>query len=269
MRALATKRSRRRAALIVGVALSSCAGVALGAGTPLTVLPRPAFAPPVTAVPTAGPPSLALLSSRYQDPSDSPAGPRLAWPAPRAFRGQPLHRVILQGGTAFLLYGENGIARYLVGASNRTHRLRYAFDFDTFIRPPRARAGDEELVDEGVEWAREQDGVLYVETSHLTYADASYGRNGYIAAVDLRTRKILWRSRALVANARTFVLAGDFIVSGYGFTMEPDYLYVLDRRTGRAITRLVLPSAPERIVRRGSRLYVRTYDHELVVALRP
>jgi hypothetical protein len=79
---------------------------------------------------------------------------------------------------------------------------------------------------------------------------------------------VRWRSPSLVANAGTFVLAGDTLVTGYGFTREPDYLYLLDRRTGRVLERLGVPTAPERITRRGNRLHVRTYDHDLVVELR-
>ena len=55
----------------------------------------------------------------------------------------------------------------------------------------------------------------------------------------------------------------------YGFTREPDYLYLLDRKTGRVRDRLLLPSAPEEIIRRGNRLFVRTYDHDVVAELRP
>jgi outer membrane protein assembly factor BamB len=116
----------------------------------------------------------------------------------------------------------------------------------------------------GVEWAREADGVLYVENTHLTFASAPRRRNAYISAIDLNTRRTLWRSPALVADARTFVLDGGYIISRYGFTAEPDFLYLLDRRTGRVLDRLELPSAPELIRRRGNRLYVRTYDHAIV-----
>lgn len=114
---------------------------------------------------------------------------------------------------------------------------------------------------------READGVLYVETSHLTFASATKGRNAYVSAVDLDVRKTLWRSPALVANARTFVLAGDLIVAGYGFTAEPDYLYLLDRRTGNVLDRLAVPSAPEVIKLRANRLHVRTYDRQIVARI--
>ncbi len=78
---------------------------------------------------------------------------------------------------------------------------------------------------------------------------------------------MLWRSRALVANARTFVLAGNLIVAGYGFTQERDFLYLLDRKTGRVLDRLGVPSAPERIALRDGRLHVRTYDRQVIARI--
>jgi hypothetical protein len=61
------------------------------------------------------------------------------------------------------------------------------------------------------------------------------------------------------------VLLGNTLISGYGFTSEPDYLYAIDRRTARVRGRLLLPSSPERIARHGNLLTVDTYDRRLVV----
>jgi hypothetical protein len=245
------------------------AGAAIAARTDAVVLPRPAFPPPVRTVSPYGSTRLALVSSNARAPEPVVTGDFVpAWIAKR-FEGFELLQVVRQVGVDFLVYGRDGTtARFLVGASPRTHVLRYALDFGAFARPPRVAAGAADLVTEQVLFARERDGVLYVETAHQTYAAASGGRNGYVAAIDLRTRKTLWRSPALVANAGTFVLAGDALVTGYGFTDEPDYLYLLDPRTGRVRDRVLLPSAPERIVRRGNRLLVHTYDHDVVVELR-
>ena len=84
----------------------------------------------------------------------------------------------------------------------------------------------------------------------------------------MKTKRRLWRSKALVANARNFAVTPDYLVTGYGFTAEPDWLYLLDRRTGRVVERLSLPSAPEKITRSGKHFVVRTYDHVLTVKLR-
>lgn len=244
--------------VILATLALAAAPVVLAAPIPApTVLSRPPFPPPVTGVADSGP-RLALVSSRYRDPAILP--PELAPPpvwAPNAYRGAALETAVRQGSTVFLVYE----GRYLVAADARTRAFRYAFDLTSFTQPP--NRGDFEPVT----WAREVDGVLYVSNAHQTYAQQTNGRNAYVSAIDLGTKKLRWRSRALIANARTFVVSGDLIVAGYGFTAEPDFLYLLDRRTGRVLRRLRIPSAPVLVSLRGANLHVRTYDRQLVVTL--
>jgi outer membrane protein assembly factor BamB len=228
----------------------------------VTALPKPGFPLPATD-PDPSTPRLELEATRYRSPGElPPPGPAPPSWASKSFRGQDLQLTVRQGANVFLVYGRDGSSgRYVVGASARTRRLRYAFDFVNFAHAPNGGWFEE------VTWAREIDGVLYVENTHLTYATATRGRNAYISAIDLSTKKTLWRSPALVANARTFVVSRDLIVSGYGFTAERDFLYVLDRRTGRILDRLAVPSAPEIIKLRGDRLDVRTYDRQVVARI--
>lgn len=240
-----------RAILVVLGCLVVATTATAAASLDVTVLPRPGFPAPAGDVSPSGV-QLALASSRYRSPATLPPPlPRPPPSVPKRFRGEELRLAIRQaGGHIFLVYGD----RYLV---NNTSQV-YAFDFVNFVRPPNG-AWLEELT-----WARQVDRVLYVEHTHLTYTSATRGRNAYISAIDLDAGKTLWRSPALVANARTFVVQEDLIVSGYGFTAEADFLYLLDRRTGKVLDRLLVPSAPEVIRLRGDRLHVRTYDRQVV-----
>ncbi len=183
---------------------------------------------------------------RFQILSSTPLDPGRLTPAPKT--------------PGLRIEGPDGATGHIVVAPGR-----YAFDFRNYAWPPRIAPGEREFVYEQVLWAKEADGVLYAETAHLTYASSSYGLNAYLNAVDLKTRKLRWRSPALVANARNFAIVGTVVVTGYGFTNEPDYLYALDRRTGRVLARVLLPTGPERIVRHGSTLTVDTYDHRVTV----
>jgi PQQ-like domain len=206
------------------------------------------------------------VSSTYRAPSDV-GHAKVAAGAPRSFRGDPQVDSIAQGRALFALYGRDAAsARYLLAL--RDDRFRYSFDLESYSHPPRVAPGEREFVYEEIVWAREANGVLYVANAHLTYATSSYGQNAYITAIDPETGRRLWRSKALVSNAQTFVVTPRYLVTGYGFTAEPDWLYLLDRKTGRVVERLALPSAPERITRRGGQLIVRTYDHVLTVRLR-
>ena len=233
-------------------------------GFTVTTLPRPPFPGPVTTAPAAK--RLIVVSSRTISPGLGVE--RVCVPlnsdAPHSVRGLPYQRAICAGGSAFALYGRDGASsRILLNA-----QLNYAFDFQHYVWPPRIRPGEREFVYEEVVWAREANGVLYVENAHLTYAKSSYGQNAYVTAIDAQTKKRLWRSKALVANAQTFAVTPDYLVTGYGFTAEPDWLYLLDRKTGRVVERLSLPSGPEKITHSGKNFVVRTYDHVLVVRLR-
>jgi outer membrane protein assembly factor BamB len=208
------------------------------AAQPVTVLPRPHFHAPATGA-GSGNVQFEIVSSTPADPARDVRSPS----------SQPLR-----------LEGPDGATRHVVVAPGR-----WAYDFRRFAWPPRIAPGEREFVYEETVFAKEAAGLLFVETAHSTYAKSSSGQNAYLNAIDLKTRKLRWRSPALVANAGNFVLLNDTIVSGYGFTDEPDYLYAIDRATGRVKGRLLLPSSPERIARHGNVLTVDTYDHRLTI----
>jgi hypothetical protein len=62
-------------------------------------------------------------------------------------------------------------------------------------------------------------------------------------------------------------VSDEYLVTGYGFTAEPDFLYLLDRKTGRVLDRLELPTAPEVVKLRGNRVHVRTHDGTVVARI--
>jgi outer membrane protein assembly factor BamB len=201
------------------------------------VLPKPGFPAPAGG-PGTGSAHFRILTSTPVDPGRITPSPK-----PQGVR----------------ITGPDGNTQHIVAGPG------YAFDFKRYARPPRAASGEGAFVYEQVVYAAARGGTLYVETAHQTYASSSYGRNAYLNAVSVGQRKLLWRSRALVANARNFVVLNGTIVSGYGFTAEPDYLYALDRTTGKVKGRILLPSAPDRIARHGTILTVDTYDHRLTI----
>lgn len=62
----------------------------------------------------------------------------------------------------------------------------------------------------------------------------------FMFAYDLENEKLLWRSADQTYNSMNFLVKGDVIFCGYGFTAEDDYLYQLDKNTGGVIDRLPL-----------------------------
>lgn len=158
------------------------------------------------------------------------------------------------GGTHLLVFDEEG-------------ELEHALDFSSYRFAPRNVEAEREFVEQRILWAEAKGDRLYVSHGHRTYAKSSHGMNAYISAIDLRTGKPIWHSAPLVANAGNFVLFGEHIITGYGFTAEPDFLYVLRSKDGVAVTRVPVKSGPSHIIQRGDRLYVRTYDRDYLFRL--
>jgi hypothetical protein len=225
----------KRLAVLLALALPATAAAVI----PTTVLPKPRFPAPANG---AG-----SNDVRFQVLSSTPIDPAQLIPSPKP-RGVKID-------------GEDGNTQHYVFGRN------YTFDFRNYAWAPRIAPGEREFTYQQVVWAREAPTrILYVETAHSTYARSSNGLNGYLNAVDIEERRLLWRSPAQVANARDFVMLNGTLISGYGFTKEPDYLYAIDRTTGKVRGRLLLPSAPQTIARHlHNMLTVTTYDHRLVV----
>lgn len=148
-----------------------------------------------------------------------------------------------------------------------SHEMGMVLDFLAYTRGPDDLPADEEFTFQQVRWAEVSDGILYVSTAHRTYAESSGGLNAFVTAIDLETLGILWRSEPLVANSENFLIIGDTIVSGYGFTAEEDRICLLNRLTGETLERIPVPSAPQYFYRDGDSLFVRCYSTDLVYAI--
>lgn len=135
----------------------------------------------------------------------------------------------------------------------------YTLDFEDYRLANDFKQDDADFADQKIRYAQVKDGILYFSMGHLTYAETS-PHNAYVAAVDLSDQKLLWKSRPLVSNAGNFVITGDVLLCGYGFTAEPDYLYQLDLSTGQVIAQLPLKSKADYLILKDQVLYVRTYN---------
>ena len=77
---------------------------------------------------------------------------------------------------------------------------------------------------------------------------------------------MVWETGYLVSND-IFILDRDFVYCAYGFTNEKDYLYMLDKRTGKQYSKLPMASKVhymEKQVKNGRELlYVVDYNDNL------
>ena len=109
-----------------------------------------------------------------------------------------------------------------------------------------------------------KDGIFYGASVANGYAQPN---TCFMFAYDLENEKLLWRSADQSYNSMNFVVEGDILICGYGFTAEPDYLYQINRNTGEIIDRLLLKKMPDLIVEQDGKLYVHTYSYNYVIEI--
>lgn len=141
-------------------------------------------------------------------------------------------------------------------------KLLYSFNMSDFHVAGgfTAETAYSSFVSQGIKYALINDGILYISTGHRTYSD-SCPETGYITAIDIETGKVLWKSAPRMCNSDTFAIVGNAIVCGYGFTAEPDFLNVIDIRTGSFLKRYDVKNAVDYVVFKNEKLYVRTYSY--------
>ncbi len=111
------------------------------------------------------------------------------------------------------------------------------------------------------------------DTHHLlfnmacpSYANMINGKGSKLYCYDMEQQRMVWETPYLVSND-IFILDSDFVYCAYGFTSEKDYLYMLDKRTGKQYSKLPMPSKVhymEKQVKNGKEiLYVIDYNDNL------
>ena len=107
-----------------------------------------------------------------------------------------------------------------------------------------------------------KDGIFYGASVTNGYAGPD---SCFMFAYDLEQDKLLWRSADQSYNSMNFVVKGDVLLCGYGFTAEDHYLYQINRNTGEILDRLELKKMPDLLVEQDGKLYVHTYSYDYVI----
>ncbi|MCA6363500.1 MAG: hypothetical protein IM638_10715 [Bacteroidetes bacterium] len=176
--------------------------------------------------------------------------------------------------TVTLAWHDKGIVYYVYSdsllfvADSASGDVHCAYDLGAYMSSPATQPGEQRFTLQEIRFARLEDSVLYIAAFHNTYAKSSGNQNGYITAIHTGTHQVKWRSAALVNNASTFVLRNGYLICGYGFTAEPDFVYVLNASSGEAVACVPVKSGPETIFEKGNKLYVRTYNTDYVFEMK-
>jgi hypothetical protein len=91
--------------------------------------------------------------------------------------------------------------------------------------------------------------AAWIELSYNGYTKEFPKGGNRIVAVDLCDGRVVWRSKDSMSSFGGLLLLGDYLVSAFGFTLEPRFVSVLDARSGKVIQRLsvlenICPSPP-------------------------
>lgn len=145
---------------------------------------------------------------------------------------------------------------------NDSFEMVASYDFSEFI--PEG-GGSTNYTEPWIHYACTDDtgNILYVSIGHSTYSKED-PETAYIMAIDMNTDEVLWKTVPLVSNSENFVVKGDTIFTGYGFTKEDDYVYCINRITGIIDEKIPVKSAPDFLYEKNGQLYVRTYDRDYV-----
>jgi hypothetical protein len=215
---------------------------------------RPLSAAKADPVRAFDPPPFRADRPAFIAPVDEGRRPPGAPNVPSHYGLHSLRAIIPSGEHVILIYG----GRYV--AVLRGQSVERVFDLGALRDPPKADPQWKEFTSQDATYAQVVGGTLYVCNGGGSYARDVFGKKGFLTAIDLDSGALRWRSDALRCNA-TFAIHGDHLLTGYGFTDEPDYLYALRLADGVTVEKARLASGPDSVTLDAGRIHVETYDH--------
>ena len=197
-------------------------------------------------------------------PADRGVPPRGArTDAPRYFGVASLVGIRPNPDHVLLTYGQRWLA---VVRGQKTERV---FDLAAYMTPPFVRKKSEYVFPGPPTYVDEallRGDVLYLCDGGGSYAGMAGGMKSYVTAVAYPTGELLWRSQPLVCNAPLVPWRG-YLITGYGCTAEPDFLYAIRTSDGSVAGKVPIASAPVELTLDGDRLDVIAYDTRYVFTL--
>jgi hypothetical protein len=100
--------------------------------------------------------------------------------------------------------------------------------------------------------------TIYFNEACQSYSKEANGKCSALVAVDVSTKKVLWRTGSLVSN-NYFLVDGQYIVAAYGFTSEPASIRVVRRSDGKVMDVGKLASTNFEMTTKGDVLSVELY----------
>lgn len=99
---------------------------------------------------------------------------------------------------------------------------------------------------------------LFWNFSCITYASRLENKCNQLFCYDLQEKTLRWKSDYL-SSRDIFTLDDRYVYSGYGFTNEPDFVYLIDRNDGKTLSQCPVASAPQYMQLTNDGLFVEDY----------
>ena len=142
-----------------------------------------------------------------------------------------------EGYLAFYRSGHSygGDDRYLARLYGSDGQLGWEVDLDRFLPDGQERE---------VQDIRYSPPLLLFNAACTSYCEQVKCRCSELVAIDPALKQKVWQTPHLISN-NIFIAADGWIFCGYGFTAEPDFLYLVERNSGLVGPAQPLDSAPE------------------------
>jgi hypothetical protein len=105
---------------------------------------------------------------------------------------------------------------------------------------------------------RYEGGVVYWNEACQSYSREAGGQCSRLVAYDLAAARVRWKSAPLRSNG-WFLVHGRYVVTAYGFTAEPDAIFVLRREDGATVSRTPVTTMAQKLEIAGEVLVATTY----------
>ncbi|MBN2620293.1 hypothetical protein JXB22_04305 [candidate division WOR-3 bacterium] len=116
-------------------------------------------------------------------------------------------------------------------------------------------------------WFEAIDDLVYFNATYNGYADIRDNKTGYLYCLDTTNGGIKWATKNLISSYCGFTAYKDHLLTGYGFTAEPDFLYIVDRFNGDVTQTIPIKTAHEHIIIKNEKCYVRTYNMNYIFTI--
>lgn len=111
---------------------------------------------------------------------------------------------------------------------------------------------------------RYEAGKFYFNMACPTYSSGYNGKCSALYCMDAESGEVEWVTDFLVSND-VLIVYKNYIVCGYGFTDEKDYVYLIDKKNGNMLSKVLVASSPQYIEEKDGKIYVMDYRESMYV----